>query len=648
MRLLRLLIGAIVVFVLILGAGLLLVPGEQIARVAAEELSRRTGREVTVAGDARLSLWPQLGVTVGALQIANADWSDNGPLFQARSVTIGVDAAALLKKDIRIRALRAEGPQILLERNADGTGNWEIERPAGTATSATAPAAPAAPARALPAFTLDRAEITGAALYYIDRQTGTEISQRDIDLTLTYPQADGPVGIDLTLRPAGDPVHLTGTVSDATALAAGNVTGLKLDFTAPGATGSFDGRTSVRPEAQGELTLDVSDTARLARALRQSPPDLPAGLGRDLRLSGTVTLTKDGQLSLREGTLASGTNRATLAADLATAGDRPVLRAQVGAEALDLSALTTGDKAQATAAPTAGSGWSTAPIDASALGLIDGEIGLTAPEIDLGVTKLGPTRTVITIDRARAVADLREVSIFGGKVTGEFVANNRNGLSVGGTLNASNIALQRTLSELAGITRFTGDASATLKFLASGQSVAALMNALSGEGGIDTGRGTIEGIDLDRLFRGGDPTGGTTIFDATRATFTLDKGVLTNRDLLMKLAGIEARGEGAIGLGQQDIDYVFTPVSLQARNGQGLALPVVIRGPWAGPKIFVDVEKAIQLNAAGEKARLEEELRQKAADKLGIEQKTGESTEDALRRTIEEEAKKGLLKLFDR
>ena len=78
---------------------------------------------------------------------------------------------------------------------------------------------------------------------------------------------------------------------------------------------------------------------------------------------------------------------AGLAADLTTGGDRPVLRAQLEAEALDLSALTTGDNAQATTAPTAAPGWSTAPIDASALGLIDGEIGLTAPEIDLGVTK---------------------------------------------------------------------------------------------------------------------------------------------------------------------------------------------------------------------------------------------------------------------
>ena len=215
-------------------------------------------------------------------------------------------------------------------------------------------------------------------------------------------------------------------------------------------------------------------------------------------------------------------------------------------------------------------------------------------------------------------------------------------------MQANGIALKQMLSELAGITRFTGEASARIKFLGIGQSMAAIMNSLSGDGGIDTGRGTIEGIDLDRLFRGGDPTGGTTIFDATNATFAIKDGVLSNNDLLMKLAGIEARGEGSVGLGKQTIDYLFTPVSLQARDGRGLALPVIIRGPWSGPSIKVDVEKAIQLNAAEEKAKVEQKVRDEVAKKLGVTQQEGESTEDALKRTLEEEAKKGLLKLLSK
>lgn len=645
MRLIRLLIGAVIVFVLLIGAGLFLLPGEKIAQVAADEISRRTGREVTIAGDARISLWPELGVTVGSLRIANADWSENGPLFQAKSVTIGVDARALIDRDIKIRALSADAPEILLERNAEGVGNWEIAspKPAAPPAPANTTANPAPAPAKRPAFTLDRAEITKASVYYLDRQSGTEISQRDIDLTLEYPDAGGPAQIDLTLHPNGEPVRLTGSVGDPLALAAAQISPLDLSVTAPGAKGSFLGRASSAPEAQGTLDLTLSDTAAFARALGQSAPDLPRGLGHDLKMNGALTF-KDGTLSLRETALSSGSNSAALAADITTTGPRPKIKAQIVAQALDLTPVTTGGEA----APAPATGWSTAPIDASALGRADADITLSAPSVDLGVTKLGATRVLIAVDNARAVTTLKEVQAFGGTLTGEFVANNRTGLSVGGDLSATSIALKQMLSELTGITRFTGEASAGIKFLGVGQSVAAIMNSLSGEGRITTGRGTIEGIDLDRLFRGGDPTGGTTIFDATTATYAMNDGVLTNRDLLMKLAGIEARGDGQIGLGQRNIDYLFTPISLTARDGRGLALPVKIRGPWSGPKISVDLEKAIELNAAEERAKVEQKVRDEVAKKLGIEQQEGESAEDAVKRKLEDEAKKGLLKLLNR
>ncbi|MEC7793987.1 MAG: AsmA family protein [Pseudomonadota bacterium] len=651
MRLIRLLIGTVIVFALVLIGGFFLIPGEKIAQMAADEISRRTGRDVQIGGAARVTFWPELGITADGLKIANAPWSENGPMFQAKSVTIGVDAAALLKREVRIRALTAQAPEILLERNRQGVGNWEVTLNAasGTTAPATDATAPAGTTRPTP-ITLDRAEVTGASVYFIDAQAGTEISQRNFDLVLAYPDDGGAADVDLTLRPAGDPVRLRGVVSDVAGLAGGDISPLSLTVEMPGAKGKFDGRASLTPEVQGALSLTASDTGRMLAALGQADPGLSPGLGRDLAVAGDITLTRDNRLALREGTLSSGKNSARVAADLALGGDRPRLTAQLTAGALDLTALSSdAAPAQAGAAQV---GWSTAPIDASALGALDGEISLSAPSVALGATTLGTTRVLVTLDRARAVATLREVQAFGGVLTGEFVANNRNGLSVGGDLTASGIKLKQALSELAGITRFTGDASARVKFLGSGQSVAAIMNSLSGDGGIETGRGTIEGLDLDRLFRGGDPTGGTTIFDATTANFAIAQGVLSNSDLLMKLAGIEARGEGRVDLGKQMIDYLFTPVSLKARDGRGLALPVLIRGPWAKPRISVDVEKAIELNAAEEKKELENRVREKVKAKveseLGITQQEGESAEDALRRKLEDEAKKGLLKLLNR
>ena len=116
----------------------------------------------------------------------------------------------------------------------------------------------------------DRSNLTRHAR---DRLTARDIPWGVIDLILAYPRANGPADIDLTLRPAGEPIRLTGTLADPVALAGSAVSDVTLDIKAPGATGRFDGRVSLRPEVQGMIALDSSDTATLARALGRRAPD---------------------------------------------------------------------------------------------------------------------------------------------------------------------------------------------------------------------------------------------------------------------------------------------------------------------------------------------------------------------------------------
>ena len=147
--------------------------------------------------------------------------------------------------------------------------------------------------------------------------------------------------------------------------------------------------------------------------------------------------------------------------------------------------------------------------------------------------------------------------------------------------------------------------------------------------------------------RSGVSTGGTTVFDSLSASFTMDKGNLFNSDLLLKLPALSASGEGRIGLGPRDLDYLFTPQIDTINGGKGLAIPVRIRGPWASPRITPDMEKAIDLNLKAEKEKARAELEKKVTDKLGVEKNEGESTEDAIKRKLEDEVKnklKGLLR----
>ena len=73
------------------------------------------------------------------------------------------------------------------------------------------------------------------------------------------------------------------------------------------------------------------------------------------------------------------------------------------------------------------------------------------------------------------------------------------------------------------------------------------------------------------------------VFDSLTATFNVDKGNLYNNDLLLKLPVISATGEGRVGIGARDIDYLFTPKTGGAEVAGGIVIPVRISGPWSDP-----------------------------------------------------------------
>ena len=273
-----------VVLVALLALGLIvLVPTERIAGLAAAEFSRMTGRTLTIGGSVRASVWPVLGVRMQGVSVANAGWSAEGPMLVAEELAVSVELSTLFGGDLRITGLQAAGLTLILERAEDGVANWSFETgEAGTPTAA-------APGTR---FTLDRAEITGGRVVYIDHATGQRVELVGIEGDMAVPAFDGPVTLTARASLGDQPVALTATADNFAAAMAGRVVDADLALSAGGSTLNFKGRLGLTPPAaEGDLSVDLSELRALAALTGSAVPDLPEGLGRSTRtLAGKVTL----------------------------------------------------------------------------------------------------------------------------------------------------------------------------------------------------------------------------------------------------------------------------------------------------------------------------------------------------------------------
>jgi len=652
MKIIGRIIWALLLTVVVTVVLLLFLPADRIARLAAEQIQAQTGRDVSITGDVSMTLWPVLGVSAGEIEVGNADWARQGSMLTARNAAIGIDAMALLSGEIKITNIEAASPTIRLESRKDGRASWVFTDASGEAAFETE----TTPDREAQAFSLQKLTVTDATLIY-DAEGSDLVSYSGVDLALDWPERLGAADIQATLRPAGADVDVVATINGFAGFIAGDVQPVVARIKTSGGSLSLNGRASTAGDVAGRLGLKLSDTDAFLRALGLDGADLPRGLGRSVDMDADLTLTSDRRLSLRGMQADLGGNTITGAADISLNGT-PQINAQISAGALDLKGATQGDSSSASSAGSVGTGWPKDSIDASGLAAFNGEIALTASSIDLGSFQLGKTRALIKNDRSRMVFEMREVQAYDGTVSGEFVMNNRGGLSVGGKIFAKSVSVQKVLRDAMDVERLTGNGDAEISFLGSGSNVDAIMRSLSGNGALRLGQGTIQGLDLNTLMGSGNGSGGTTVFDSLGATFAINAGNLRNDDLLFVLPNYEARGKGRVGLGAQDIDYLFTPAALRANSGKGIAIPVSIKGPWSNPRIQPDLEAAINLNLAEEKAKLKEKAKaleddtkaraqEKLEKELGVSTQDGQSVEDAVKKKLEDKLKGELFKLFD-
>ncbi|SDY61461.1 AsmA protein [Jannaschia faecimaris] len=647
--------ATLITLVLLAVLVLILVPTERVAQLAADRFADTTGRALTFGGPVKATLWPHLGVRAQDIEVANAEWSDEGPMLTAQTLEVGIALGSLFGGDIQVESLRIDDARLLLERQADGRANWEFAARTG-ANTVSAPGTPAVQR----SLSIDQAVLTGAEVTWIDRGTDTRVQLRAVDLETRIQDLDSPVRLTGSALLDGQAISLEMSTEAARPLLDGALTPVAVTLRAGETALRLDGRADLDPLSfEGRIEATSSDRFRVARIFDVIVPELPEGLGRGLiALKAAITLAPGKTLHLRDMVIDLDRNRFNGALDIDPNGERPRIVGNLAAEQLDLTSLSQKEQGGETVL-VSDTGWGREEIDVSGLFAADGELTLSSGQITLGDARLDEVRARITVDQGRMVATLQPLLAYGGTVTGDIILNARGGLSSRVDLQLSGLQMQPFLTDFADFDRLVGQADVAVNVLGVGQTTQALIESLDGTASFKFGRGEILGLDiggmvrtLDLGFRG---EGQKTVFDTFSASFDITDGVARGEDLSLTAQYLVVRGAGRIELGPQTIRYRLLPTLRRGEDSEGITVPLLIEGPWADPRIRPDMEylarqrleverDELEARARAEadeaRARAEESARRRIAEELDVNPETLDSrgaVEEAIKERVEEQ-----------
>ena len=128
MKLLKILAAAIGVL-LLLGIGAAVVasvvidPNDYKPRI--EQLAKEhTGRELSIAGDIELSLFPWLGLKLQKVSLGNAPGFSPASFAELDAMHVRVKLMPLLSREVEMDTVEISGLRLQLSRNAEGVTNW--------------------------------------------------------------------------------------------------------------------------------------------------------------------------------------------------------------------------------------------------------------------------------------------------------------------------------------------------------------------------------------------------------------------------------------------------------------------------------------------------------------------------------------------
>ena len=663
-KILGLIVGAVValIAVLLIGVWLFVNPNNYKARIA-QEVKSATGRELSLTGDIKLSVFPWIALELGPASLGNPPGFGAEPFVSVKHVALRVKLLPLLQGQLEVGRLQIDGMDLRMKKNAEGKGNWEDMGK----KSANEPAA--AQQGGLKGFReLAGVEISDSRISY----ETTTLSELNLDIGRVAMKSSIPIKarFNLDRSPEAAAVSVTAALNalldpDAKRYALDGLT-LSGDLTSKGDSRPVPWRFSAGSVAvdQAAQTLQVpAFTAQYAAAqisgslsgekivdapaLRGSFKLEPLVLREFLaRIGIDAPKTRDPKV-LSKLALSSGFdygNNAARLSNLDIALDDSKFTGNAAITNLDSKALSFDLRLdQIDLDRYLSSSEAEAKPDDKPVDLPSKELkALNASgSFQIGRARIAGmdlTGVKLTLQAKDGLLHLNPVKagLFDGQYLGDVTYDARTPVpALKLEQQMSGVDMAKLLKATVKSDRLSGKANVAMKLSGQGKTSDALMKAFTGRVEANMQDGAVEGIDLwseisraQALFdkRQLPPSSGSnrTKFDTFKGSADIAGGVATMKDLNVASQNLRVTGEGTANFISRAIDYRILVKILKAPPGSSgdlskLALadiPVTITGTISDPKVRPDLEGIARAKLQQKVDEKKEELKKKLGDKL--------------------------------
>lgn len=571
---------------------------EQIVQVVKDN----TGRDFQISGDLKLapSLIPTIGVE--GVSLGNASWAKEKNMLSVSKFEAQISLIPLLKKNIQVVRLVLIEPNIHLETNKEGVGNWVF---ASSKTEQKEPAKDSAPTE-LPALAVNEVQIENANVTYTDGKTGKTTALLIEEVTVNSSSFSDPMDLIVKASINNSPLNVNATLGSINNLLDNKDYPVELDAKLADVAVTVNGKLGQPMTAKG---LDLAVSLNI-----KNLSDLNEVAGAELPSAGPIIVS--GKLSdTKAGYAIKGMSAQLLQykvdgdVEVALSGVRPKLIANLSSDELDISPFQGEAKEEVkkdklfSADPL--------PLD-----------GLKAADVDIKFN----TKNLIT--KSLTINDVKlGLSLNNGKLK-----LSQQGKAAGGSistkidLDASNsktailnndieikqleLGLLPTVKEKDLLTG--GKTDITIKTKGSGASVAAIMAGLNGSLLIKAGAGKISSTALKvasadalmstlSMLNPGAAKSDGNILECAVVNFTIKDGIATaDKGIAIATNQMNVIGSGNVNLKTEQLDIGITP---EAREGVGLNVGqlaglVRVGGTLANPSPKADTKAALKTGLA--------------------------------------------------